>query len=73
MGGFFYGQIGLSAARPSAMVNCTALITMPGSPQRPTPAAASMQQAAAAAQFLRQSALPAIAPLISWPKGSAAR
>jgi len=55
------------------MVKSTALITMPGSPQRPTAAAASMQQAAAAAQFLRQSALPAIAPLISWPKGPAAR
>jgi hypothetical protein len=55
------------------MVKTTALITMPGSPQRPTPAEASTQQAAAAARFLRQSALPAIAPLISWPKGPAAR
>ncbi len=55
------------------MVKSTALIPMPGSPERPAPATTATQQAAAAARFLRQSAVPAIAPLISWPKGSAAR
>jgi hypothetical protein len=54
------------------MVMITALISMPGSAQRPTPPPNPAQQAAAAARFLRQSALPAIAPLIKWPKGPSA-
>jgi hypothetical protein len=49
------------------MVKFTALFRMPGSVQRLTIPRDPAQQAAAAARFLRQSALPAIAPLINGP------